>query len=73
MCYKKYNIMLAGNLISLLFKKRPAADGTVQLLETPAPLVTCINPSALTGLTVFKVQVERMFTILTCGLKLPHS
>lgn len=65
--------MLAGNLICLLFKVLPAADGIVHLRETPVLLVTCINPSALTGLAVFKVQVERMFTNLTCGLKHPHS
>lgn len=34
---------------------------------------TYINPSSLMGLSVFKVQVEKMFTISTCGLKPPHS
>lgn len=59
----------SGSCISL----SAAADGTVQLLEAPSSLVTYINPSSLTGLSAFNVQVEKMFTISTCALKLPHS
>lgn len=35
-----------------------AADGSVWLLWPPWPLETYINPSSLTGFSVFKVQVE---------------
>lgn len=35
-----------------------AADGSVWMLWPPWPLETYINPSSLTGLSVFKVQVE---------------
>ena len=65
--------MQSGSNISVPEKDPPAADGKVQLLKLPSQLVTYINPLSLTGISVFKVQVEKMFTTVTYGLELPHS